>query len=47
MSVQADLQFYSRENKTYLIGFNDMDSESPFVENIKTIYIKERNQKFN
>lgn len=36
MSVQADLQFYSRENKTYLIGFNDMDSESPFVENIKT-----------
>lgn len=32
MSVQADLQFYSRENKTYIIGFNDMDSESPFVE---------------
>lgn len=36
MSVQADLQFYSRENKTYLIGFNDMGSESALFENIKT-----------
>jgi hypothetical protein len=36
MSVQADLQFYSRDNKTYLTGFSDMGSESALVENIKT-----------
>lgn len=38
MSVQADLQFTPRENKTYLIGFNDKGSESTLVED---------NQKFN
>lgn len=35
-SVQADLQIHSRENTTYLIGFNDMGSESTLFLNIKT-----------
>ena len=36
MSIQSDLQFYSRDNKIYITGFTDLGDESALVESIKT-----------
>lgn len=36
MSIQSDLQFHWRDNKTYITGFTDLGDESALVESIKT-----------